>query len=147
MSDPRVVEGDWESLRAQAQPLRTRVFVEEQGVPPELEWDEYDPVSRHFLALLPDGTVVGTGRLLPDGKVGRMAVDREWRSRGVGRTLMEGIVAAARREGHAELVLAAQLHALPFYARLGFEAFGAEFDEAGLPHRMMRRRLAPPATA
>lgn len=55
---------------------------------------------------------------------------------------MQAMIAAARREGHRELVLAAQLHALPFYARLGFQAFGAEFEDAGLPHRMMRRRLA-----
>ncbi|PWG65508.1 GNAT family N-acetyltransferase [Spiribacter halobius] len=139
---PRIIEGDWASLAPRARPLRIEVFVEEQGVPPELEWDEHDAISRHFLALAPDETVIGTGRLLPDGKVGRMAVARAWRGRGVGSALLEAIVDAARRDGHEALVLAAQLHALPFYANLGFEAFGEPFDEAGLPHRMMRRRLA-----
>lgn len=143
MTPPRIVEGDWAALAPQAQPLRIEVFVDEQGVPPELEWDEHDAGSRHFLALAADDTVIGTGRLLPDGKVGRMAVARPWRRHGVGAALLEAIAAAAARDGHDELVLAAQLHALPFYANLGFQAFGEPFEEAGLPHRMMRRRLAP----
>lgn len=142
MSGLRIVEGDWDELAPRAQPLRTAVFVEEQGVPAALEWDEHDAASRHFLALA-DGHVVGTARLLPDGKVGRMAVSPEWRRRGVGRALLEAVCAAARRDGHAELTLAAQLHALPFYGNLGFQAFGEPFEEAGLPHRMMRRRLSP----
>lgn len=141
MTDVRVVDADWRTLQPLAAPLRTEVFVHEQGVPQALEWDEHDAVSHHFVALNAAEAVIGTARLLPDGHVGRMAVHGEHRRCGVGRALMIAIVAKARELGHRELVLAAQLHAIPFYESLGFQAHGEVFDDAGLPHRWMSRGL------
>ncbi|MDN3522488.1 GNAT family N-acetyltransferase [Halomonas ramblicola] len=134
-------EGDWEALGEAAGEIRRVVFIEEQRVPIEEEWDGRDPECRHFLALL-DGTPVGTARLLPDAHIGRVAVLREARGQGIGEALMAAAIATARRHGHAGIELAAQTHALPFYERLGFEAFGPEFLDAGIPHRNMCLPLA-----
>lgn len=132
---------DWSEAAALAAPLRERVFVVEQGVPPELELDEFDAVSLHAVALAADGSAVATGRLLPDGHIGRMAVDAAWRGRGVGGAVLERLVEEARRRGFAEVVLNAQVVAMPFYAGHGFAGFGEPFMEAGIPHRAMRRVL------
>jgi predicted GNAT family N-acyltransferase len=130
----------WERARAQATPIRFAVFVEEQGVPRELEMDEHDRECAHALAL--DGTqAVGTGRLLPDGHIGRMAVLKEWRGRGIGGLILEKLIEAARARGDREVVLAAQVHAIPFYRRHAFEILGAVYEEAGIPHQDMRRAL------
>lgn len=134
-------EGDWNTLGEAAGEIRRVVFIEEQRVPIEEEWDGRDPECRHFLALL-DGTPVGTARLLPDAHIGRVAVLREARGQGIGEALMAAAIATARRDGHACVELAAQTQALAFYERLGFEAFDAEFMEAGIPHRNMRLPLA-----
>lgn len=131
----------WNEARAEAARIRTIVFVDEQRVPPEIEMDEKDVVSVHALAWA-DGRAVGTGRLLPDGHIGRMAVLREWRASGVGGAILERLVAEARRRGMGEVVLAAQTHALGFYARHGFAPFGDVFEEAGIPHQEMRRVLS-----
>lgn len=132
---------DWTQAAALAMPLRERVFVVEQGVPPELELDEFDAVSRHAVARAIDGSVIATGRLLPDGHIGRMAVDAGWRNRGVGGVVLEALVEEASALGMAEVVLNAQLHALTFYERHGFAAVGEAFIEAGIVHRTMRRSL------
>lgn len=130
--------GDWDALAAQAAPIRFRVFVAEQGVPAEIELDEFDAVCCHAVALA-DGEPVGTGRLLPDGHIGRMAVVPEWRGRGVGAALLEALIAEAGRRGMRRLALSAQTHALGFYAGFGFEPEGEVYEEAGLPHQAMRR--------
>lgn len=132
--------GDWASLREQALPLRHAVFVMEQHVPVELELDEMDAVSIHALAL-DAGTAVGTARLLPDGHIGRMAVAAGWRKRGVGTALLLALLDQARRNGVAEVILNAQTHAAGFYARHGFVQRGGEFDDAGIAHVEMARRL------
>lgn len=128
--------------------LRRLVFVEEQGVPPHEEWDDRDGVCTHLLAL--DGSdAIGTARLyVPadprDGvqaKAQRVAVRKTDRKRGVGRALMQALEQEARRRGCAEIVLGAQITALPFYARLGYAAYGPEFEDAGIPHRMMRKAV------
>lgn len=137
----RIELGDWHSLRARAEPVRFTVFVTEQGVPPELELDEFDAPSLHALAIDADGTVLGTGRLLPDGHVGRMAVLQSARGRGIGSALLQALVEAARARGGREVVLSAQTHALGFYGRHGFVAEGETYDDAGIAHRLMRRRL------
>jgi predicted GNAT family N-acyltransferase len=142
-SDDRltVTLGDWGTLGPQAAAIRTEVFVVEQRVPAELELDEYDPVSVHALVCNARGEVLGTGRLLPDGHIGRMAVLAAARGAGAGSALLRALMDEARRRGIAEVVLNAQTHAMPFYARFGFVAEGDEYDDAGIPHRAMRLRF------
>jgi len=134
--------------------VRKEVFVGEQGVPEDLEYDEYDAVAVHVLAVRDDGVPLGTGRLLYGeaaaakvdgdlsvGSLGRLAVAKEARGLGVGVALVRAIEDAARARGLAAVDLHAQTHALGFYERLGYEAYGPEYPEAGIPHRAMRRAL------
>lgn len=141
MSSLRIEQGDWQQLGAQAGEIRRRVFIDEQAVPQQEEWDSRDDQCLHFLAWL-DGQPVGTARLLPDGHIGRVAVLAAGRGQGIGLALMRATIEAARERGHAQAELAAQTHALAFYRRLGFEAHGAEFLDAGIAHRNMRLHLA-----
>lgn len=136
---------DWTRAAPRAWPLRVLVFVQEQRVPEELEHDEWDARSLHALAIDADDRALGTGRLLPDGHVGRMAVAADARGRGIGSALLRALLDAARERGHAEAVLNAQVTAMPFYARHGFVADGEPFLEAGIEHRTMRRPLAATA--
>lgn len=131
----------WPEAREDASRLRFAVFVEEQGVPPEIELDENDAVCLHALVRAPDGSVVATGRLLPDGHIGRMAVAKAARGKGVGGAMLEALVAAAKARGDREVVLSAQTHAIGFYRRHGFVEEGEEYLDAGIPHRHMRRAL------
>lgn len=131
---------DWASMAPALEAIRREVFIVEQQVPEEMEWDADDAISVHALALL-DGHPVGCGRLLPDGHIGRMAVRAPFRSTGVGRALLQALLAEARRRGMREVVLHAQMHALGFYEAQGFAADGPVFDEAGIPHRRMSRSL------
>lgn len=133
---------DWTQAQPLAQPLREAVFVVEQQVPPELELDEFDALSLHAVVRCPQGKVIATGRLLPDGHIGRMAVDRAWRGCGIGGELLEALVEAARERGFTEVVLNAQVAAMPFYARHGFAGFGERFMDAGILHQAMRRELS-----
>jgi len=136
-----VVEvGGWSMLREAVSPLRVAVFVDEQGFPIDEEFDAADAGALHALARL-DGEAVGTGRLLPDGRIGRMAVLARARGLGVGGAILMRLVALARSRGDAAVELSAQLHALPFYASHGFEAHGPVYDDTGAPHRAMRLRL------
>ena len=111
---------DWTAAQQRVMPLRMQVFVVEQGVPPEIELDEFDPLSRHAVATDARGEVVGTGRLLPDGHIGRMAVASAWRGRGVGGSVLEALAAEAARRGLPQVMLNAQVQALAFYRRHGF---------------------------
>jgi predicted GNAT family N-acyltransferase len=139
MEGYRIVRAEWERDRERLRAVREEVFVREQGVPLDLEWDGLDSGCVHALAESDAGEAIGTGRLLPDGHLGRMAVLRDWRHRGVGAAVLEFLLAEARRLGIPEVVLHAQTHALPFYARHGFVAEGPQFLEAGIPHQTMRR--------
>jgi len=130
----------WAAARAEASRIRLKVFVEEQRVPREIEMDDMDAACLHALAWL-DGKAVGTGRLLPDGHIGRMAVLGESRALGVGGAILERLVEEARRQGMREVVLSAQTHAIGFYRRHGFSEEGEVFEEAGIPHQEMRRVL------
>ena len=130
----------WAAARAEASRIRLKVFVEEQRVPREIEMDDMDAACLHALAWL-DGKAVGTGRLLPDGHIGRMAVLGESRALGVGGAILERLVEEARRQGMREVVLSAQTHAIGFYRRHGFSEQGEVFAEAGIPHQEMRRVL------
>lgn len=131
----------WREAELRVMPLRVAVFVGEQGVPPEMELDEHDPLSLHAVCETDDGHVVGTGRLLPDGHIGRLAVARDWRGHGVGGRILEALVAEAARRDLPEVVLHAQAQTQGFYRRHGFEPDGPLFDEAGIAHRLMRRPL------
>lgn len=127
----------WSEARAHAEPIRLAVFVKEQGVPAELEMDERDPACVHAIAFL-EGKAVGTGRLLPDAHIGRMAVLREFRGRGVGSAILRKLMEKAQQRGDRAVVLSAQVHAAAFYDAHGFTAFGEVYEEAGIPHRDMR---------
>ncbi|MHB0974044.1 MAG: GNAT family N-acetyltransferase [Thiobacillus sp.] len=131
----------WVRDAARLGAVRRAVFIDEQGVPEEMEWDAHDAVSAHWLAIAEDGSPIGCARLLPDGHIGRMAVLPAWRGRGVGRALLAAILRAAQERGHRTLMLSAQTHAAGFYARAGFAVVGEEYEEAGIPHVAMRKSL------
>jgi predicted GNAT family N-acyltransferase len=131
----------WAQEEHKLRAVRLAVFVVEQNIPEEHEWDEQDPVSAHALAEDRDGVPIGCGRLLPDGHIGRLAVLSDWRGQGVGAALLLHLVELARKRGHARVLLNAQTHAVPFYARYGFEPSAAPFMEAGIPHQEMARLL------
>lgn len=137
---------DWERDAAAVRDIRQRVFVLEQGVPEDIEYDGRDPDCHHVLALV-NRDPVGTGRLMPTGKIGRLAVLPASRRHGIGSRLLERLVGLAREGGLREVYLHAQVHALRFYVAHGFVAEGPEFDEAGIRHRRMRLALADLAVA
>jgi predicted GNAT family N-acyltransferase len=134
---------DWPSAEAALRAVRYDVFVVEQGVPQAIEWDDADRVSIHALAEDAAGCPIGCARLLPDGHIGRVAVLRTHRGRGVGAALLVRLLDAARERGDARAIVNAQVGAMPFYARYGFVARGEVFEEAGIDHRVMERALAP----
>ena len=136
----RIEVGPWEEARAHAAPIRFAVFVQEQGVPPEIELDDMDGRCLHAVAFH-DNLPVGTARLLPDGHIGRMAVLGEWRGRGVGGRMLATLIERARARGDREVALSAQVHAVPFYRAHGFVEEGAEYLEAGIRHQSMRKVL------
>jgi predicted GNAT family N-acyltransferase len=137
--EPADYSADFQDLRA----VREPVFVVEQNVPAELEWDELDPRCRHVLARDDEHRPIGTGRLTPEHKIGRMAVLREWRGRGVGEALLLALIEQARELGLPEVSLHAQVDAIGFYEKFGFEPYGERFEEAGIQHQSMRKTLAP----
>lgn len=137
----RLELGDWATLERWAAPIRTTVFVEEQLVPAEMEIDEWDPQCVHAVAFDGEGGALGTGRLLPDGHIGRMAVLKSARGTGVGSALLTALMDAARARGQREAMLSAQTHAVPFYERHGYSVCGTEYLDAGIPHVDMRRDL------
>ena len=134
----------WSEAKPLARPVREEVFIVEQQVPRELEWDDWDEKSDHAVAFDAQGRAIGTARLLPDGHVGRMAVLKAWRSKGVGAALLRCMLDQARERLFQEVVLNAQTHAAGFYRKFGFRERGAEFFEAGIPHVEMALSLAPP---
>jgi YbgC/YbaW family acyl-CoA thioester hydrolase len=134
--------GTWPSVQAQAMPLRHAAFAVEKGIPPELMSDEADASARHALITHRLGVPLATGRLVPleggrRGQIGRMAVLAPQRSQGLGGQLLRALLQSARERGMAEVMLHAQAGAVRFYARHGFVAQGAPFEEAGLPHQTM----------
>ena len=134
----------WRDALPFARRVRERVFIEEQKVPRELEWDEWDERGDHAVAFDAEGLSIGTARLLPDGRIGRMAVLKEWRRQGVGAALLEAMLERARRRSMARATLHAQTQAAGFYRRFGFNERGEEFQEAGIPHVEMTLELSPP---
>jgi YbgC/YbaW family acyl-CoA thioester hydrolase len=139
--------GNWDTLQASAAPLRSLVFVQEQGVPEAMEWDADDALAQHVVAVNRMGVAVGTGRLLPavDGvsRLGRMAVLREVRAAGVGHSVLQALLAMARARGDRQILIHAQRSAERFYRQAGFVAQGEGFLEAGIDHVEMRLDLLP----
>lgn len=131
----------WQADKASLAAIRRTVFIEEQHVPEALEWDGEDEAAQHFLALDADGTPIGCARLLPSGKLGRMAVLPSWRRRGVGMALLQAAMAACREYGDASIQLSAQVQAIPFYQHAGFTVCSGIYNDAGIPHRDMRLTL------
>jgi predicted GNAT family N-acyltransferase len=134
----RIVE--WQDAHAKLSSVRTDVFVTEQRVPVEVERDGRDAGCVHALAESADGTPVGAGRLMPDGRIGRMAVLREWRGAGVGGAMLRALMAEAKRRGHRGTHLHSQAQAKAFYERHGYVVDGEEYLEAGIPHVLMREK-------
>lgn len=133
-----ITSGHWDQLQHDAMVIREAVFIIEQHVPAELERDAFDAVCLHAVAYGDNKTPVGTGRLLPDGHIGRMAVSQSVRGQGVGGALLTTLIDAAKARGDVAVILNAQTHAAPFYQRYGFVVEGDEFMEAGIPHMTMR---------
>ena len=129
---------DWARYSEALSSLRHTVFVEEQGVPVELELDGEDAAAWHAAAFSDDGRLIGTGRMLDSGKIGRMAVSQSMRGQGIGRDLLDALVAEAKQLKFEEVSLGAQLAAVSFYERAGFMAYGDVFLDAGIDHRMMK---------
>jgi predicted GNAT family N-acyltransferase len=137
--------GSWDELGHDAGAIRSEVFIVEQKIPAEMEWDTADPACVHAVAYNRLGMAVATGRLLEHvpgvAKIGRMAVRRQLRGSGVGRAVLEALMQAARERGEQEVILHAQISAEPFYRRAGFHQRGPEFEEAGIAHVEMVRGL------
>ena len=139
-TEPLIKLLTWEEARTHASPIRFTVFCEEQGVPREIELDEHDSASIH--AVVFDGErPVATGRLLRDGHIGRMAVLKDWRGRGIGGLMLQKLIERAKARGDREVALSAQVHAVAFYRAHGFIPVGDEYLEAGIKHQAMRRSL------
>ena len=132
---------DWERAQTIAGPIRFAIFVGEQNVPSGIELDDLDAQCVHAVAFDDAGKAIGTGRLLPDGQIGRMAVVKDWRRQGVGDAILEALIEEARKRGHAEVLVAAQLQAAEFYRNHGFVADGKVYTEAGILHEKMRKKL------
>ena len=144
-SAPTITLGHWQTLHQAAQFIRTEVFVKEQGIAPEDEWDADDATALHAVLFDVTGQPLGNARLLQPSvnvaKVGRMAVLKEARGHGYGARLLEALVSEARRRGNKEVRLSAQRSAEGFYAAYGFSIVGEPFDEVGIPHVEMRLSL------
>ena len=135
----------WKEAKVYAFLVRQEVFILEQGVPAELELDEFDSSAAHVLAYQ-DAHCIGTGRLLnlsaKQAQIGRMAVLAKFRGKGVGKQILRKLVELAASQGAREIILHSQVSAIPFYEKLGFQAQGNVYDEAGIPHRNMMLTLA-----
>ena len=127
----------WQDSNEALGNVRRIVFIEEQHVPEALELDELDPVCHHVLITDADNQPIATGRIGPDGRIGRMAVLKEYRGQGVGSALLTALLDYARQEHYAGIYLHAQLTAISFYEKHGFMVKGEQFMDAGIPHRNM----------
>ncbi|MBT3427106.1 MAG: GNAT family N-acetyltransferase [Gammaproteobacteria bacterium] len=132
---------EWDQAQDALKSLRYRVFVEEQQVPEDLEWDGLDNTCWHFVATDQSGTAIGTTRLVPTGQIGRMAVLITHRRQGIGAQLLAAAICMARELNFDQTFLHAQTHAIEFYQQAGFATAGEEFDEAGITHILMQKNL------
>jgi predicted GNAT family N-acyltransferase len=133
----QILEVDWNQSKNVLSAIRTEVFIEEQGVPPELEWDGLDQSAKHLLALDSDGKPVGCARIIAPGSIGRMAVIANRRGQGIGQALLSTAIAVCKQHGWTKIVLSAQTYAIPFYEKSGFVVTSEVYMDAGIPHRDM----------
>ena len=138
MDDITVSIVNWSDRQAEIASVRRTVFIEEQNVPENLELDGKDPDCRHVLACDKSGAPVGTARIHANGRIGRMAVLREYRRLGIGREIIRVIIHYGRDNGIADFHVSSQVGAVGFYEKMGFEPYGEEFEEAGIMHIGMR---------
>ncbi len=136
-SNATVKVADWYKSRDELSAIRRIVFIDEQKVPEDMEWDEHDEASTHFIATLGDN-IIATARLKPDGQIGRMAVLTEYRNKGIGSKLLQYVLQSVNPLKIKHVYLHAQVSAIPFYEKHGFITLGDEFLEADIPHREMR---------
>jgi len=129
---------NWEEDKPALQMIRREVFIHEQQVPEEMEWDEFDDSSTHFVCIL-ENKIIATARLKPDGQIGRMAVLQDYRNQGYGNKLLVFVIQTARDKNLKKLYLHAQVNAIPFYEKQGFTVCSDIFYEANIPHREMSK--------
>jgi predicted GNAT family N-acyltransferase len=142
MSNPFTVHLiSWHDGEPLLRSIREKVFIQEQSVPDELEWDGQDAACHHALALSGNGEAIGCGRITPKGHIGRVAVLPEWRHKRIGTAILELLVDYARSQNYAKVELNAQVQAIELYKKFGFEAKGKEFMDANIPHRKMTLQL------
>lgn len=132
--------GSWAQLQQDAKRIREQVFIQEQQIAPEDEWDAEDSVSQHFVAYDHEQPIA-TARLLRSNSIGRVAVLKDYRGKGIGKLLMEAVIAQARIECREFLKLSSQVHAIEFYAALGFAVQGEEYLDCEIPHIDMWMKL------
>jgi len=133
-----IKDASWQTHAKLLKAVREVVFIKEQHVPVELEWDGLDASARHLLALSAAGEAIGCARLPGNGSIGRMAVLKPWRGLGVGAALLKKAVESYRQQGVAKITLSAQVHAIPFYEKAGFKVCSAPYLDAGILHVDMR---------
>ena len=137
----RVELVEWAKTEPAIRAIRETVFIREQAVPEKLERDGLDSLCAHVLAWNDRGETIGTARMQQNGTIGRMAVLKDWRGRGVGQALLQTLLDLAAKQGLTRVTLSAQTHAIGFYERAGLRAIGEPFMDAGIPHRKMVREL------
>lgn len=125
--------GSWDQLQQDAKLIRKLVFISEQNIPEQDEWDDQDAISQHFV-VYDQNQPIATARLLANNSVGRVAVLKAYRGQGIGRLIMLEIIAYAQAQKRPNLQLSSQVHAISFYEKLGFSIQGDEYDECGIPH-------------
>ena len=140
MTNIKIRIADWKNDNKSLATIRRRVFIDEQNVPEELEWDNDDDSSTHFLTTV-DNNAIATARLTADGQIGRMAVLAEYRNQGIGCKLLQFVLHHAASLNLKQVYLHAQVSAIPFYEKQGFTAFGNIFYEANIPHREMSLKI------
>ena len=145
--DIHILPADWKTHAETLRAIRGTVFIEEQQVPKNLEWDGEDEHAHHFLAINAAGQRMGCARLLPSGQIGRMAVLAEYRGSGIGNLLLNSAVETAKQLGMNKVFLHAQAHAESFYRKAGFRPVGGEYMEAGIAHQSMELELPIPFEA
>jgi len=140
MNDLVISIVNYNTYNKEIKEIRKEVFIIEQKVPENLEWDGLDPEAKHVLAK--DGKeLIGTGRVFSDGHIGRVAVTKNYRGKGIGKKIMNKLIELAKNEGLNEVLVSSQCSAAGFYKKLGFSEFGEIFQEAGIDHIKMKKKF------